>query len=42
MVVVDDERWKAGDGGVERKRRVARFVPTFPNLVGTKKVICKQ
>ena len=27
---------------VERKRRVARFVPMFPDLAGTKKVISKH
>ena len=27
---------------VERKRRVARFVPTFPDLAGTEKVISKH
>ena len=27
---------------VERKRHVAWFVPMFPDLAGTKKVICKH
>ena len=27
---------------VERKRGVARFVPAFPDLAGTEKVICKH
>ena len=27
---------------VERKRHVARFVPKFPDLAGTEKVVCKH
>ena len=40
--------WLTTSGGrrgmvvVERKRCVAQFVPTFPDLVATEKVICKH